>query len=45
MERMLRIMQYFSGNINYTMDEIARKLGVSKRSLFRYIDTFKKATE
>ena len=43
MERMLRIMQYFSGNINYTMDEIARKLGVSKRSLFRYIDTFKNA--
>ena len=43
MERMLRIMQCFSGNTLKSLDEIARDMGVSKRSLFRYIDTFKNA--
>lgn len=42
-ERMLRVMQYLSSNTNYTLDEIGRYLGISRRSLFRYIDTFKKA--
>ena len=42
-ERMLRVIQYLSSNTNYTLDEIGRYLGISRRSLFRYIDTFKKA--
>ena len=42
-ERMLRLMQLLSGNINYTLDEMAGKLGLSRRSIFRYIDTFKSA--
>lgn len=42
-ERMLRLMQMLSGNINYTLDEMAGKLELSRRSLFRYIDTFKNA--
>ena len=42
-ERMLRVMQYFSSNTNYTLDEIGRYLGLSRRSLFRYIDSFKRA--
>ena len=42
-ERMLRLMQLLSGNINYTLDEMAEKLDLSRRSIFRYIDTFKSA--
>ena len=42
-ERMLRVMQLFSSNTKYTLDELSDKLGISKRSLFRYIDTFKNA--
>lgn len=42
-ERMLRVMQYLSSNTNYTLDEIGHHLGLSRRSLFRYIDTFKSA--
>lgn len=40
---MLRLMQLLSGNINYTLDEMAGKLDLSRRSIFRYIDTFKNA--
>ena len=42
-ERMLRLMQLLSGNINYTLDELADKLELSRRSVFRYIDTFRGA--
>ena len=42
-ERMLRLMQLLSGNINYTLDEMAEKLELSRRSIFRYIDTFRGA--
>ena len=40
-ERMLRLMKMMSGNTNYTIDELAEKLGMSYRSAYRYIDTFK----
>lgn len=40
-ERMLRLMKMMSGNINYTIEELADKLGMSYRSVYRYIDTFK----
>ena len=42
-ERMLRLMQYFTGNVNYTLDEICERLELSRRTLFRYLDTFKSA--
>ena len=42
-ERMLRLMQYLTGNVNYTLDEICEKLDLSRRTLFRYLDTFKSA--
>ena len=42
-ERMLRLMQYLTGNVNYTLDEICKKLDLSRRTLFRYLDTFKSA--
>ena len=40
-ERMLRLMKMMSGNTNYTIDELAERLGTSYRSIYRYIDTFK----
>jgi predicted DNA-binding transcriptional regulator YafY len=40
-ERMLRLMKMMSGNINYTVEELGEKLGISYRSIYRYIDTFK----
>lgn len=42
-ERLLRLMKMMSGNINYTIDELADKLGTSYRSIYRYIDTFKES--
>lgn len=38
---MLRLMKMMSGNTNYTIEELASKLGMSYRSVYRYIDTFK----
>ena len=40
-ERILRLMKMMAGNRNYTIDELAEKLGTSYRSIYRYIDTFK----
>lgn len=42
-ERLLRLMKMMSGNVNYTIDELAEKLGISYRSIYRYIDTFKES--
>ena len=40
-ERMLRLLKMMSGNNNYTIEELAKKLDTSYRSIYRYIDTFK----
>ncbi|MCR4825014.1 MAG: WYL domain-containing protein [Bacteroidales bacterium] len=40
-ERVLRLMTLMSGNIEYTIDELADRLETSYRSIYRYIDTFK----
>lgn len=42
-ERMLRIIQLLAGNTNHTLDTLADKLGLSRRTLFRYLDTLKGA--
>lgn len=42
-ERLLRLMQMMSGSVDYSIDELAEKLGISYRSVYRYIDTFKSA--
>ena len=43
MERMLRLMALLSSNIMYTVGELADKLGMSSRTIYRYLDTFKEA--
>lgn len=40
-ERTLRLMRLMSGNVYLTVDELAQRLDTSKRSIYRYIDTFK----
>lgn len=42
-ERVLRLIMMLSGNVNYSIDEIACKLCTSSRTIYRYIDTFKEA--
>ena len=36
-------MKMMSGNTNFTVDELAERLGISYRSIYRYIDTFKES--
>ena len=40
-ERMLRLMKMLASNKNYTIDDLAERLGLSYRSIYRYIDTFR----
>lgn len=42
-ERVLRLMQLMSGPVSYSVGELADKLGMSYRTIYRYIDTFKSA--
>lgn len=42
-ERMLRLMKMMAGNNNYTVEDMAERLGISYRSVYRYIETFKDA--
>ena len=42
-ERLLRLMQSLSGNVYYTIDDLSEKLELSRRTIYRYIDTFKDA--
>ena len=41
--RMLRLMQLLASNVNYSVDELMDKLEMSRRTIYRYIDTFKEA--
>ncbi len=42
-ERLLRIMKMLTGNVYYTVDDIADRLEVSQRTIYRYIDSFREA--
>lgn len=43
LERLLRVMKLLTANNSLTVDEIAAKLAISQRSVYRYIDTFRAA--
>ena len=43
LERLLRLMKMLTANSSLTVDEITDKLGISSRSVYRYIDTFREA--
>ena len=42
-ERLLRLMKMLTGNVLYTVDDLADKLDMSLRTVYRYIDTFRQA--
>lgn len=42
-ERLLRLMKYLSGNVNYSIAELSERLAMSERTIYRYLDTFKEA--
>ena len=41
LERQLKLMALLAGNTNLTNDEIASKLSLSKRSVYRYLEAFR----
>ena len=43
LERLLRLMKLLTANTTYTVDQIAARLGMSRRTVYRYIDTFREA--
>lgn len=43
LERMLRLMKLMTGNVNYSVNDLAERLDTSYRSIYRYIETFKDA--
>ena len=43
LERLLRLMKLLTANNSMTVEEIAVKLAISSRSVYRYIDTFRDA--
>ncbi len=40
-ERVFRLMRLMTGNVYYSIEDLADKLETSYRSIYRYIDTFK----
>ncbi|MBR5886240.1 MAG: WYL domain-containing protein [Alistipes sp.] len=42
-ERLLRLMKLLTANVEYSVDEIAERLDMSRRTIYRYIDTFREA--
>ena len=40
---MLRLMKMLTANTSHTVDELAERLDMSRRTIYRYIDTFREA--
>lgn len=41
--KLLRLMKLLTGNVSRTIDSLAEELGVTSRTLYRYIDTIREA--
>ena len=42
-ERILRLMKMLTANTSYTVDDMAERLDMSRRTIYRYIDSFREA--
>ena len=42
-ERLLRLMKMLTANVEYSVDDIAERLDMSRRTIYRFIDTFRDA--
>ncbi len=40
---MLRLMKLMSGSTDYSIEELSERLNIPQRTIYRYIDTFKKS--
>lgn len=43
LERLLRLMKMLTANTEYSVDDLAERLESSRRTVYRYIDTFRQA--
>ena len=43
LERLLRLMKMLTANVEYSVDDLADRLDMSRRTIYRYIDTFREA--
>ena len=43
LERLLRLMKLLTANTTYNVDQLAERLHMSRRTVYRYIDTFREA--
>ena len=43
LERLLRLMKLLTANTTYNIDQLAERLQMSRRTVYRYIDTFRDA--
>lgn len=43
LERLLRLMKLLTANTTYNVDQLAERLRMSRRTIYRYIDTFREA--
>lgn len=43
LERLLRLMKMLTANTTYSVDDLAERLDMSRRTVYRYIDTFREA--
>ena len=41
--KLLRLMKLLSGNVNRTIDSLAKELGITPRTVYRYIETIREA--
>lgn len=41
--RLLALLSLLMGNVYYTVDDLSRRLGLSRRSVYRYLDTLREA--
>ena len=43
LERLLRLMKLLTANTTYNVDQLSERLSMSRRTVYRYIDTFREA--
>ena len=41
--KLLRLMKLLTGNVSRTIDQLASELGITPRTVYRYIDTIREA--
>ena len=41
--KLLRLMKLLTGNVSRTIDQVAIEMGITSRTVYRYIDTIREA--